>query len=325
MLAAILPALRRSIAMKRVPWWMIPTTWIWANLHGLWTAGLLMYGALVIGLAIEVGIRGWRCYLPFAGVGLASLLAAALTPNGPALLLAPFEVRDYARFVSEWDPPNLFDPFHLGAYLLLGIVIVGWARQTTPVPASGIMFVSAAAVLGLAYSRTVPLTAIAVAPLAAATLQQAFGHDWRPPLASTTDRVFVVSLTAIALALSAIWLPHVPGIRSDPPFDISARLDNLPGRAHVMNEYDLGGWLLWTARDVSPGIDGRTEIYSVDYVQNYVDALTLRGDWQSFVQAGEFDAAWLRSGSPLVFGLKSIGWTETYRNTFSVILLPPGQ
>jgi hypothetical protein len=100
-------------------------------------------------------------------------------------------------------------------------------------------------------------------------------------------------------------------------------LDDLPGRAHVLNEYVWGGWLLWTARDTSPVIDGRTEIYSVDHVRRTLAAQTLQSGWQEYIAENDFDAAWLSSGSPLVFGLESLGWRAAFHNSYSVILVPP--
>jgi hypothetical protein len=135
-------------------------------------------------------------------------------------------------------------------------------------------------------------------------------------------RGLAVSLLALTV-IAAIWLPFVPAVQRGAPWRASATLDRLPGRALVLNEYDYGGWLLWTARDTSPGIDGRTEIYSPEYVSEYLATERLQGDWKQFVRENDFDAAWLRKTSPLVFGLRTLGWRTVYRNDFSVILLPP--
>jgi hypothetical protein len=321
LLAATVPALRRSVAERRAPWWFVGVIWIWANLHGLWSASLTLFGALVLGLVIEVGLRAWQTYLPFIGVGLASAAAAMLTPAGPRLLLTPLHVRAYAPYVTEWAPPNLLSPFFGAAYLMLAVLVVGWVRKGTVVPPHVICLVVASGFLGLAYSRTIPVAVIVLAPLAAAAWSEAPQTQ-----ASTRRRSEVRLYTASAIAFlvaAAWWLPQVPGVLSGAPWAVSQSLDALPGRATVLNEYDYGGWLLWTARDTSPGIDGRTEIYSPGYVGEYLATLRLQGDWRGFVKQGGFDAAWLRRGSPLVFGLRSQGWTVRYRNDFSIILVPP--
>ena len=108
-----------------------------------------------------------------------------------------------------------------------------------------------------------------VAPVAAGELQNILGDR----VASSSLKGFrTISAAAIAAfaILVAIWLPTVSPLLGKPPLEASARLDALPGRATVLNEYAAGGWLLWSARDVSPSIDGRTEIYSPEsFVPNF--------------------------------------------------------
>ncbi|HEX5017778.1 MAG TPA: hypothetical protein VFX15_09350, partial [Actinomycetes bacterium] len=126
--------------------------------------------------------------------------------------------------------------------------------------------------------------------------------------------------------LVAIVLPRQGPLPDNAPWAASGTLSSMGPDIRVLNEYDLGGWLLWTAPSVSPGIDGRTEIYSPSYVEDYLDAGTLRGDWQDVVRDGDFDAAWLRQDTPLVTGLEDIlGWKVVFEDDWSVILVPPGE
>ena len=216
---------------------------IWANLHGLWSAAISIYGFLVIGLAFEVGFRRWRTILPFLGVGVASTAAAVLTPNGPALLLAPLQVREYARFVSEWQPPSLMNPFFACSYILVGIVAIGWSQRRTAVSKIDVALVLGATFLGLAYIRTLPILIIAIAPLAAAALQQSTTNT--PPAAvGRTRELKLISggiLTAFAV-VAVVWIPQVPPIQRHAPWKASAAVDALPGRARILNEYTIGGW-----------------------------------------------------------------------------------
>ncbi len=333
LLAAVCPYLRRSIAARRLPLAMLPLTWVWANLHGLWFTALVLFGALVLGLAVEEGARGWRTTARFCALGGAALGVAALTPNGPALLLGPLRVRDYARFVTEWDPPSILMPTTAAALLLLGIVVVSWARSDARVPPTTIAFVATAVVLGLMYGRTVPVLAIATAPLAAAAVQQASGLKLPVPRLNRW-------LLAVALAAAAVTLPLM-GVRAigaqapDPGRAlpdgtssaalqaVAAHLNALPGHAKVLNHYDVGGWLIWTARDTSPAVDGRAELYAIDYLDAYVGALSMRPGWRDFVDDVDVDAALLYRDTPLVEGLRHIGWRTTYEEGGLVVLLPP--
>lgn len=324
LLAGVLPALRRSVLHHRPPWWLIPVIALWANLHGLWSAALSIYGVLVIGLAFEEGLRRWRTTLPFVVVAVASTAAAALTPNGPALLLAPLQVREYARFVSEWQPPSLMNPFFACAYVLLAVVAIGWSQRRTAVSSIDVALVLGATFLGLAYIRTIPILIITLAPLAAAALQQ-FTTDKPPaPIRRSRDLQLISGglLTAFAV-MAIVWIPQVPPIQRHAPWKASVALDALPGRARILNEYVIGGWLLWTARDTSPAIDGRTEIYSPAYVERVLSATRMGPGWRKFIAERHFDAALLSRSSPLAYGLQTLGWTVNFRDSRHVILIPP--
>ncbi len=332
LLAAVCPWLRRRIAERRAPWALTALTWLWANLHGLWLMVIVLYGALVLGLAIEVGLRRWRELTNFALVGLGATCATMLTPVGPPLLAAPFHVREYARFVTEWATPNITSPTTACAVLLLAVVVVDWARSSTPVDPPTIAFVAAATVLGLTYTRTVPVLAIAVAPLAAAAVQR-----WtdRPVPCFRLERAGRIQWAVAALCvvpLAAVMVTNATTIdpikaMSEPSerraLAVARELDALPGRARVLNEYDLGGWLIWAARDTSPGIDGRAEIYPVEYVEHYIGALGMAPGWQEFVDRSDADAAVLYRKTPLAAGLVSIGWRTTSDDGGVLVLLPP--
>ncbi len=134
-------------------------------MHGLWVIALVLYGCLVIGCCLDLGRLSWVGTRRFLAVGVLSLAAASVNPSGPLLLLTPFEVRGYARFVGEWGPPSLLNPFFAATFLLLGIILVGWARLPTRVSYPDIALVLGACLVGLPYIRTMPVAAIAPAPV----------------------------------------------------------------------------------------------------------------------------------------------------------------
>jgi hypothetical protein len=127
----------------------------------------------------------------------------------------------------------------------------------------------------------------------------------------------------VAVVLAAVWLPQVPAIQRGAPWRASAALDALPGRAHVLNQYTLGSWIIWTARDTSPAIDGRTEIYSPEYVTKALGVVGLSPGWKRFIRHQHFDAVWLYKGAPLISALRELGWTTYFHDADSVILVPP--
>jgi len=326
LLAVLLPRLRKAVERRRPPWELVPIVWLWANLHLLWATSLVLYAALVLGLALELGPREWRRLVPFAAVGALSGLVTMLTPSGPTLLLLPLRAVGAPGFLpTEFLPPRLSSPFTAAALALLFIVLVGWAKQGRPVRTPEICFVLMATFIGLSYTRTVGILAIAMAPLAAQTLQSWSGRTVRSVTLSRPDRAMAVTLVVVTTVLGAAWLTQIPAVKKGAPYSATRFLDDLPGRAKVINEYEFGGWLLWAGRDVSPGIDGRAETKTVEYLNEYVNALNLQGDWRSFVEDSGADAAWLRKEAPLVEGLRLLGWRTAHADDFTYILLPPAE
>jgi hypothetical protein len=324
LLALMLPRLRRALEDRRAPWELVPVTYVWANLHLLWVSGLVLYAALVFGLLLDLGTREWRKAVPFVAVGVVSGLVTMVTPNGPTLLLMPLKAVGAPGFIpTEFLPPKISDPFTACAVALVFIVLVGWARRTGPVPATEICFVLAATFIGLTYVRTIPILAIAVAPLAARTIQDWSRQEVQPVTLRRGDRWIAGSLAISTLVLAVFWLPQVPGIKTGAPYSATRYLDDLPGRARVINEYEFGGWLLWAGRDVSPGIDGRAETKTIEYLNSYVATLNLQGDWRGFIRRSDADAAWLRQEAPLVEGLRLLGWQVVHRDDFTYVLVPP--
>jgi hypothetical protein len=331
LLAVTAPYMRSCIQDRRLPWLLLPIIWVWANLHGLWVTALALFAALVFGLALEQGLRGWRTTARFFGFSLVLVCVPAATPLGPDLLLAPFHVRGYAQFVSEWNPPSIASIPTACALLLLLVVVLGWARGRSPAPITTISFVVAAAGMGLLYARTVPVLAIAVAPLAAASLQEFSGPvrsrlriSAGPVLASITVAVLAIGTIAFAPAGAAAPRPGEPlaGTTTEGVLAATTVVEQLPGRVRLLNQYELGGWLLWAARDTSPVIDGRADIYTVEHVRAYVDALNMRPGWRDFVDDVDADAALLLREAPLTEGLELIGWTVEHEQDGVVVLVP---
>ena len=101
-----------------VPWLVIPLTWVWAMLHGSWVIGCATGALFVVAMLLE-NPRRERAWARLAGVVVASVSVAGLTPLGPSLLLEPLVVGAAARGrVNEWAAPGLTNPLVLVVVLM---------------------------------------------------------------------------------------------------------------------------------------------------------------------------------------------------------------
>jgi hypothetical protein len=82
--------------------------------------------------------------------------------------------------------------------------------------------------------------------------------------------------------------------------------------------------VLWNAPTVRPAIDGRAEIYPVDYVRDYLSAFAWGRAGRTWSTGCERNAALLSVETPLVGGLRDqLHWREVYRDDDFVVLVPP--
>ena len=133
-------------------WWLPVLMVIWANSHGGFVVGIILWGVYVVGAVVR-GDAAWRggpawrgdpAGRPYAGgvvgrgdpagrpyalliVGIVMIAAVALNPFGPEMLLYPFKtvgIESLRDFIQEWQSPNFHErqvwPFAAMIFLLFG-------------------------------------------------------------------------------------------------------------------------------------------------------------------------------------------------------------
>ena len=304
------------------PWWLIGLTWVWACAHGLWFMGPLVGVAVVAGMALDRA-RPRTELLRLAAVPVLGVAAAAVTPVGPRLLTLPFTVNAYARFVTEWRPPDVREPYVAVTVLLVALTAFGWARAGRPAPWVDVLLWVMALGWALLYARTVALGAVIIAPLAAGALEGLL----KPPVdmaARAVARWLVPASAVVAIVLAAVLAPSVARRPGGVPLALDAAIDRLPRGTVVLNDDAVGGWLLLEHPDVAPVIDTRTYLFDIPYIEGYISARGAGGNWQGFVDRTGATAALLPENEPLVTALRDTrGWTELGRCNGYVLLAAP--
>jgi hypothetical protein len=320
--------LRRAVARDgQHVFWLVPLTFLWANLHGLWflCPALTMLGAYAALLLERAGARRPRFALRFLLVAALSACAAGLTPNGPTLLLQPLHVNAYGQFVSEWGPPDVHTLFGLAFFTMIVVLLLAYGRSERRIDPHTSAQVAFAIVLGLLYVRTVAPAAVLLTPLLADALGRS---DTRRGgrLADPFARAALSAIVLLGFGGGALVLAAEPSLPPSAPVAATqAVLTAVPGEPRVVNEYSIGGWLLLFAQRARPAIDGRAEIYPISYVSDYYDLLRMRGDWRPVLARLHANCALLHPTTPLVNGLRDqLGWHVVYRDDTWLVLVPPG-
>ena len=303
-------------------WWLAPMTFLWACSHGLWGVGVLIGLVVIAGLALDRRLDRHSAARLLAVPAL-SVAAAALTPIGPRLLLTPFEVSsNAAQFVQEWQPTDVRDTFAAVTLAMIALVLLFWIRATTVRPWWQVALAGAAVVFTLAMGRTVAVGAIIATPLLASAMQE----QRRSPAAPLTRRaasawIGLVATAAIVAAPLAGALAQAP---SGWPEGMRPQLAALPAKTVVLNEFNVGGWLLWAEPHLTPVIDLRSEIYSKGYIRDYVRTQEVQAGWQKLLVRTGARYALLRTKTPLTVALREqLGWATVAEDAGYVLLKEP--
>ncbi len=308
-------------ARSRVPWVLVPLTWVWASCHGMWFLGPVTGLALLAGTVLDKTLDR-RAIVRLALVPLASLVAAAVTPIGPKLLITPLTVNAYAGFAQEWSPADIHQPFVAATVALLALTAMSWAVAGRRATWTDVVTWLMALGWVLLYSRTVAVGAILVAPLAAQAIQPLLRRDKDP--VGRAEPVLLAAAASVTLLLAALVGPSTPLGDKTQPTGLSTALRALPADTVVLDDDAFGGWLELTQPQLRVVLDTRTTIYSPDYLKRYLDARAAGPGWQDFVESTHAEAALLRSTSPLAVALQErLGWTVVATSD-GVVLLRPG-
>jgi hypothetical protein len=303
-------------------WWLAPMTFLWACSHGMWGIGVLIGLVVIAGLALDRRLDR-RTAIRLLAVPALSVVAAALTPVGPRLVLTPIEVSsNAAQFVQEWQPTDARNLPAAVTLAMIALALLPWIRGTSTRPWWQIALAGTAVVFTLAMMRTVPVGSIIAAPLLASSLQE----QRRIPATPLTRRgtwAWIGLITAAALL--AVPIAGVVAQRpSGWPEGLRPQLAAIPAKTVVLNDFTAGGWLLWAEPQLTPVIDLRSEIYSMDYIRDYIRTKEVRAGWQKFLDQTKPKYALLRADAPLTIALQEqLKWTTVGKDADYVLLKAP--
>jgi hypothetical protein len=306
LLAVFTAAWMRTARDLRPRWWLILLTGVWACCHGMWLTGPLTGLAVVAGLALDCRLT-FKQGLRLLSVPILGIVAAALTPVGPKLLLAPVAISKVAPFIMEWQPPDFRSPAPFVTALMLMMIVMTWSRASR-VGWSQILLLALAFGWTALSLRTVALGAVMAAPLLAGAMQSWITDRPALPVAKRERLVVIAGLLAGA-AVVTVLAPHRSVYDPPVPANVDSALGRLPAQTVVFNDYALGGWLEWRHANLSPVIDTLADAYRPTYLADYVSAVRLGPGWEGFLRRTGARYALLDPSSPLALELqRHWGW-----------------
>lgn len=291
----------RSTRTGRVPWELIPLTWLMACLHGLWIVAVA-FGFLFVVVMMLDRVHPRRTILLMGSVPALSVLAAAMTPLGPRLLLTPFQVGSaVSQFVQEWQPPTTHNPVWLFTVAYAAVALGVSLRRPGPIPWSRLLLLGAGLVAASWNHRLTVVGTLLLAPLAAEALQSLRAR--RPSSINRSEAAAWGGYAGVALVAALIAAPSVAAVPSGVPTGLRTTLAQLPEHTVVYADHGLTGWIEWVAPQVDVVIDLRSEIHSPALISRFIRTNQAKPSWDTFLSDTATDVLLLPEDSPLADAL----------------------
>lgn len=334
MFAAFLYVLARHYDGERAPLWLLPPLMaVWVNLHLGFYFGLMLVGCWLAALCFDA-VRGRKVALrtPFV-VALACVFATFANPAGPAILAYPFRYLFDSQFananVAEWQRPQLVDPSDAPIFIFALLLSLALISRTRP---RAFLWLASLAVIVLSMQalRNAPYAVLVALPVVAG----AASRRWDAARASRDSSLRVPLLAAAPLVIAiAAMLGPVAVLRAGVPLSIGAPTEvGYPApeaayvRAHhpgagMYNGYSEGGYLIDALYpDVPVFVDGRTDFYGDDLLNDYLQIHKARVGWQALLDSYGVQVVLIGQKAELAAALSTdSGWQLEFTGPTAVV------
>ncbi|MDD5468930.1 MAG: hypothetical protein PHS96_14095 [Anaerolineales bacterium] len=333
--------------------WLLPVLMvIWANSHGGFAVGFLLWGAYFAAEALRLAgerlaAMAGRLAAPaivsrrvvtLGLIGLALVLAVCINPHGARLLAYPFEtvhIGALRQYVQEWQSPDFHSlsvqPFVWLLLLLLGAV--GTSRKRLALV--DFLLVAGFAYMGLLAGRNLALFALVAPPVLTRHAAPPF-HGWERCLGLRRAREAAVPawqrwVNPAIILLLALPIAYKASLVLPDEANRAAMATTLPVAAveliererpagRLFNSYNWGGYLIWELPAYPVFIDGRTDLYNGEVIDEWVRIVQAEAGWEEALDGWDINLVLLEPYRPVVRLLQDAGWEVLHQDDISILL-----
>lgn len=328
-------------------WLLFPAMMVvWANLHGAFIAGLVIWGLVFLGEILE-GQKNLGELKILIWIGPSSILASLLNPDGFGIWKTGFGFLGNQYLVShtaEYLPPDFQNPVFWPFLMVVGISILVLGLSSRRMSISQLFLLGSWTAMALYSARNIPLYIVIAVPILSdlgAKLLIDSGSaripTWFLGLQRRIDLTereikggavgLIVVLVSLGLLLGGTRLDFQSAGNgfSDQVFPVAAVdwLEENPQDGNSFNYFPWGGYLLyrlWPEQLVF--IDGQTDFYGEDLTREYEQVITLEGDWRQVFRKYDISRVIMPAGSSLADYLsENPEWDILYQDSTSKIFV----
>jgi hypothetical protein len=312
--------------------WLLPPLFVlWANLHGSWLIGMVLFWVFFAAGFLE-GSWGRIDAMPWtraqrrklAFVGVLSTAGLFLNPYTYHLVFYPFNFAFRQRLnvnhVDEWMSLDFHEVRGKFFFLMLAATLILALARKRRWRVDELAFLIIGYYGAMTYSRFLFLAAILLTPILAAEL------DFFPHYRREVDKPWLNAILIVVVLAGCIWrFPSSDYLLRDTvrnyPVKALPYLRQVRPAGRVFNDCLWGGYLIWNARNIPVFIDSRIDIYEYSGVfADYLDALGVTNTLEILNKYHIRYVLFPQESSVAYLLSHSSGWKTSYQDGTTVML-----
>jgi hypothetical protein len=330
-LASELILLELAARDRRWLWGLPPLFAVWVNCHGSFIFGMFVAAAYWI---CAVTGRGWgpiNCERWSKPARYRFTLACALSagallcnPIGLKLVTYPLNIlfvqKTNLSAVEEWAAPELHAFRTIALLLSFALIIITplWRRSTCRT--QDVLIVLPAFYLAFQHTRMMFLFGVVAVPVLIAAVAPLLTGGRKRDIPAANAVLMAAYVAAIMWAF-----PDTASLRKQveatSPVSAVEYIRKAGLKGPMLNDYTMGGYLMWTLPEQKLFIDGRADIYDwTGVLAEYGRWATLREDPKILLEKYNIRFCVLPSASPMANVIGYLpGWRRVYSDKMSAV------
>jgi len=333
-----------DVKLKKVyknAYWLPILFLAWSNLHAGATIGIIFISAYLGGYFIHLLLtcslkEETRNLLHLAGWTAASIAAVAVNPSGIKIYGISFvtmQVR-VKQYIQEWLPPDYSEPVQFFFLIFLCVTAVLIILQRKNIQFKDAVLFAVFGYLALTGRRNIAPFAIVAVPIASRCLESLLNRlvknaQKKPakklnPSFTKAVNLILVGLLGLAVLGKGYYngLPAIveTAIEKDYPVKVIEKMKAANFTGNLLNEYNWGGYIAWTAEDYPVFIDARTDLYGDAVFNDWYTMIFAGEGWQHLIDQYEIRIVLLYPDRPLVAELMAEGWKAAAEEQPGILL-----
>lgn len=322
---------------KRI--WLLPVLFLtWANMHGGFILGLLVWGLWILFGIVGKIVSVKR--LNMSGDGkkqilflFLSALITFINPYGTGVWKFAFDLfRNNASsvFNSDWVPLlssrlGTESSMMRWAILIFGLIALLSGKKYLRKKLVAFIF----GIMTLYSIRYALVFLILITPLLFLWLEEMiskFGKkiSWKILAAVSVLVVFVVMFNNVAKMICAYGSNECYGKMGNFPYESVKYFQENNLQGNIFNFYTWGGYLEWQLPDNKYFIDGRMDSFYVgdeSFLSEFAMIVELKDGWRETFEKYDVDYVLLPKEMKIVDELEKMGWKKVFEGNVEVILV----